>query len=88
MYPLWVLGITRIAPITTYHQALMKKHLPIDQQFSLMDTKLNQIIEGLDELLAELGCTPGELGEDLGLYPDEQAPMIAEVPTDTPWPGY
>ena len=66
----------------------MTTHLPINQQFDLMDTKIQQIIDDLDELLAELGCTPGELGEDLGLYPDEQAPMIAEVPTDTPWPGY
>ena len=74
MYPLWVLGITRIAPITTYHQALMKTHLPLDQQFSLMDTKLTQIIDELDELLSELGCTPGELGEDL----EDKGP----------WPGY
>lgn len=44
----------------------MKKHLPLAQQFALMDTKLAQIIDELDELLAELGCTPGELGEDLG----------------------
>mgnify|MGYP000843848354 CR=1 FL=1 len=43
----------------------MKKHLPLDQQFDLMDTKLTQIIDELDELLAELGCVPGELGEDL-----------------------
>mgnify|MGYP007089477527 FL=1 len=60
-----VLGITHIAHNITYHQALMKKHLPLEQQFSLMDTKLAQIIDDLDEMLAELGCTPGELGEDL-----------------------
>ena len=69
-----VLGITHIAPITTYHQALMKKHLPLDQQFSLMDTKIQGIIDELDELLSELGCVPGELGEDL----EDKGP----------WPGY
>ena len=43
----------------------MKKHSPIMEQFDLMDAKLTEIIDELDELLSELGCTPGELGEDL-----------------------
>jgi hypothetical protein len=66
----------------------MKKHLPLSQQYDLMDTQWDRIIDKLDEILAELGCTPGELGEDLGLYPDDTDPMITEGPTDTPWPGY
>ena len=47
----------------------MTTHLPINQQFDLMDAKIQQIIDDLDELLSELGCTPGELGEDEGPWP-------------------
>ena len=52
----------------------MKKHLPLSQQYGLMDTQWDRIIDELDEILAELGCTPGELGEDL----EDKGP----------WPGY
>ena len=41
----------RYHPYCPYHHPLMKKHLPLEQQFELMDLRIAQVIEELDSFL-------------------------------------